>query len=50
MPVSRFIICFNDMLFPTTGQAVVKLLERLGHIIDFPRPRPPAGSAGCRAV
>ena len=36
MQVSLFITCFNDTLFPTTGQAVVKLLERLGHTVDFP--------------
>jgi L-lactate dehydrogenase complex protein LldE len=34
--VSLFITCYNDTLFPATGQAVVRLLERLGHIIDFP--------------
>ncbi len=36
MRVSLFITCFNDTLFPTTGQAVVLLLERLGHTVDFP--------------
>ena len=34
--VSLFITCYNDTLFPATGQAVVRLLERLGHTIDFP--------------
>jgi L-lactate dehydrogenase complex protein LldE len=34
--VSLFITCYNDTLFPGTGQAVVRLLERLGHTIDFP--------------
>jgi L-lactate dehydrogenase complex protein LldE len=36
MLVSLFITCFNDTLFPRTGQAVVHLLERLGHDVDFP--------------
>src|ERR1035438_6352075 len=34
--VSLFITCYNDTLFPATGQAVVRLLERLGHTVDFP--------------
>jgi L-lactate dehydrogenase complex protein LldE len=36
MRVSLFITCFNDTLYPKTGQAVVRLLERLGHEVDFP--------------
>jgi L-lactate dehydrogenase complex protein LldE len=34
--VSLFITCFNDTLFPQTGRAVVRLLERLGCEVDFP--------------
>ena len=34
--VSLFITCYNDTLFPQTGKAVVRVLERLGHTIDFP--------------
>ncbi|HEY2260011.1 MAG TPA: (Fe-S)-binding protein [Solirubrobacteraceae bacterium] len=34
--VSLFITCFNDTMFPQTGQAVVNLLERLGLRVDFP--------------
>jgi len=34
--VALFIACFNDALFPSTGRAVVTLLERLGHRIEFP--------------
>ncbi len=34
--ISLFITCYNDTLFPTTGQAVVRVLERLGHAVDFP--------------
>ncbi len=36
MRVSLFITCYNDTLFPETGQAVVRVLERLGHTVDFP--------------
>jgi len=33
--ISLFVTCYNDVLFPATGIAVVKLLERLGHTIIF---------------
>jgi L-lactate dehydrogenase complex protein LldE len=33
--ISLFITCYNT-LFPETGQSVVRLLERLGHEINFP--------------
>jgi L-lactate dehydrogenase complex protein LldE len=36
MRISLFITCFNDTIFPGTGRAVVRLLERLGHTVDFP--------------
>lgn len=36
MRVSLFITCFNDTLFPGTGKAMVALLERLGHEVEFP--------------
>lgn len=36
MRIGLFITCVNDLVFPQTGQAVVKLLERLGHEIAFP--------------
>ena len=36
MRIALFITCFNDTLFPATGRAVVELLERLGHSVDFP--------------
>ena len=35
MRASLFITCYNDTLFPETGQAVVRLLERLGIELDF---------------
>ena len=37
MRASLFITCLNDTLFPETGRATVRLLERLGVRIDFPR-------------
>ncbi len=36
MRIALFPSCFNDTLFPQTGQATVRVLERLGHIVDFP--------------
>lgn len=36
MRISLFITCYNDTLFPETGKSVVRLLERLGHEIEFP--------------
>src|SRR5690625_6208650 len=36
MKITLFITCFNDTLFPETGKAVVYLLERLGHTVEFP--------------
>jgi L-lactate dehydrogenase complex protein LldE len=34
--VSLFVTCLADTLFPQTGRAVVRLLERLGVEVDFP--------------
>jgi L-lactate dehydrogenase complex protein LldE len=34
--VSLFVTCFNDTLFPQTGRAVVRLLERLDCEVEFP--------------
>ncbi|MFI0982086.1 (Fe-S)-binding protein [Streptomyces sp. NPDC021093] len=36
MRVALFVTCVNDAVFPATGIAVVKLLERLGVQVDFP--------------
>lgn len=36
MKVALFITCYNDTLFPETGKAVVRVLERLGHTVEFP--------------
>jgi L-lactate dehydrogenase complex protein LldE len=35
MQASLFITCYNDTLFPETGRAVVRLLERLGVTLEF---------------
>jgi L-lactate dehydrogenase complex protein LldE len=37
MLISLFITCYNDTLFPQTGKAVVAVLERLGHVVEFRR-------------
>jgi L-lactate dehydrogenase complex protein LldE len=34
--VGLFITCYNDLLFPEVGQAMVRLLRRLGHEVEFP--------------
>jgi L-lactate dehydrogenase complex protein LldE len=36
MRVALFITCVADTLFPETGRAVVRVLERLGHQVVFP--------------
>ncbi|MGH2381644.1 MAG: (Fe-S)-binding protein [Candidatus Limnocylindria bacterium] len=36
MRIALFITCFNDLLFPAVGRAVVTLLGRLGHEVEFP--------------
>ncbi|MEO8353972.1 MAG: (Fe-S)-binding protein [Chthoniobacteraceae bacterium] len=36
MRVSLFIPCFIDSLYPHVGVAIVEVLERLGHTIDYP--------------
>ena len=35
MKVDLFITCLNDALFPQTGLATARLLERLGHTVRF---------------
>jgi L-lactate dehydrogenase complex protein LldE len=35
MRISLFITCYNDTLFPETGRAVVRVLERLGVEVEF---------------
>ena len=36
MRVALFITCYNDLLFPEVGRAMVTLLRRLGHDVEFP--------------
>ena len=36
MRVALFITCYNDLLFPEVGRAVVRVLRRLGHEVEFP--------------
>lgn len=36
MRITLFMPCFNDALFPGTGIATVRVLERLGHEVVFP--------------
>ena len=36
MRIALFIACYNDALFPEVGRAVVRLLRRLGHDVEFP--------------
>ncbi|ABF43886.1 MULTISPECIES: (Fe-S)-binding protein [Deinococcus] len=35
MKIDLFITCLNDAMFPRTGEATVRLLERLGHEVRF---------------
>lgn len=36
MKIALFVTCVNDAVYPSTGRAVVKVLERLGHEVVFP--------------
>jgi L-lactate dehydrogenase complex protein LldE len=45
MRIALFITCFNDVLYPQTGQAVVRLLTRLGHRVEFPAAQVCCGQA-----
>jgi L-lactate dehydrogenase complex protein LldE len=36
MRIALFVTCVNDLMYPDTGKAVVRVLERLGHTVDFP--------------
>jgi L-lactate dehydrogenase complex protein LldE len=42
MRIGLFVTCLTDTMFPDTGKAVVRLLERLGHEVEFP-----AGQSCC---
>jgi L-lactate dehydrogenase complex protein LldE len=45
MRIALFITCVNDTLYPQTGKAVVRLLERLGHRVEFPAEQACCGQA-----
>ncbi|MCB5164088.1 (Fe-S)-binding protein [Streptomyces bambusae] len=45
MRVALFVTCVNDALYPGTGIAVVRLLERLGVTVDFPAAQSCCGQA-----
>jgi L-lactate dehydrogenase complex protein LldE len=34
--IALFITCYNDLMYPEVGQAMVRLFRRLGHDVDFP--------------
>ena len=36
MRVALFITCYNDLMYPEVGQAMVRLIRRLGHEVAFP--------------
>ncbi len=35
-PIALFVTCVNDAVFPETGKAVVRILERIGQRVVFP--------------
>jgi L-lactate dehydrogenase complex protein LldE len=37
MRIGLFVTCLTDTLYPATGKAVVTVLERLGHRVEFPQ-------------
>jgi L-lactate dehydrogenase complex protein LldE len=45
MRVALFLTCVNDTLYPSTGKAVVKLLNRLDVAVDFPMEQTCCGQA-----
>lgn len=45
-PVSLFVTCIVDMIYPQTGLAVVEILEHLGVKVDFPRDQTCCGQPG----
>lgn len=51
-PVSLFVTCMVDVLYPEVGEAVVEILERLGLQVEFPEDQTccgqPAFNAGYR--
>jgi L-lactate dehydrogenase complex protein LldE len=37
MKIGLFIPCYIDAFFPEVGVAMLELLERFGHDVDYPR-------------
>lgn len=48
-PVSLFVTCLVDMIYPDTGMSVVKILEHLGVTLDFPMAQTCCGQPGFNA-
>ena len=48
-PVSLFVTCMVDMLYPDTGMSVVDVLEYLGVEVDFPMAQTCCGQPGFNA-
>lgn len=45
-PVSLFVTCIVDMIYPQTGMSVVEVLEHLGLKVDFPAAQTCCGQPG----
>lgn len=45
MRIALFITCLADTLYPETGKSVTRLLERLGHHVEFPGDQACCGQA-----
>ncbi len=48
-PVSLFVTCMVDMIYPKTGMSVIKILEHLGIPVDFPTGQTCCGQPGFNA-
>lgn len=48
-PVSLFVTCMVDMIYPQTGMSVVEILEHLGIQVDFPMAQTCCGQPGFNA-
>jgi L-lactate dehydrogenase complex protein LldE len=49
MRIALFVTCLADTLFPDVGRATVRLLERLGHQVEFPAAQTCCGES-CEAI
>src|SRR5690606_9805023 len=49
MNVSLFIPCFIDQLYPETGMNMVRILERLGCNVQYPKKQTCCGQPACNA-